>query len=56
MRRTIEDLEIDEIKMNNLNWASLPDVIGEKIFMKAAEQEYLELYKKNPRWQNNDQN
>ena len=37
--------------MNNLNWASLPDVIGKKIFMKAAEQEYLELYKPNSPWQ-----
>ena len=34
------------MKMNTLNWASLPDVVGEMTIMKAAEQEYLELYRK----------
>ena len=29
--------------MNTLNWANLPDIIGEKIIMMAAEKEYLDL-------------
>ena len=34
------------MKMNTMNWASLPDVVGEMIILKAAEKEYLELYRK----------
>ena len=42
--------------MNNLNWTTIPDIAGEKIIMRAVEQEYLDLYRKNISWQEFDRN